>query len=383
MKSTIQKLYLSNFLVGLVFWYGIEKLFLSSIGLNALQIGIGASTIALFTLVFDVPSGFLADKWSRKGTLIIAFLALATGSMIIGFGSSFSTFIIGYLFYGLYIVGTSGTYQAIMYDSLHEEGRSSEYSKVMGKAYAMFLVGAGVANIMSGLIAQGIGYRWPYFLSIIPAILNVVLVLTIVEPKFHKLEQKEKIFKDSRQVMRSILTIPIIRAIIGVLAGLTIVELFKTDFSQLLMLRYSSSPIFLGIFWALFAFAWATGGYIAHKLKGKLDMLLLLTALPLLGLMMVDRVWALGFFLVQSVAYAAFVNLAETTIQDSIPSRVRASVMSYVSFIYRLIALPAGILLGWQIRNYGVRSAVVLVSSVGIVVTALWFMLPKNQTSKT
>lgn len=37
MKMTrIHKLYISNFLTGLVFWYGIEKLFMRSIGIDAI-----------------------------------------------------------------------------------------------------------------------------------------------------------------------------------------------------------------------------------------------------------------------------------------------------------------------------------------------------------
>ncbi len=69
MKSQIPKIYLSNFLTGLVFWYGIEKLFMRSIGIDAVGVGIATAVFIGFNLIFDIPAGILADKWSRKGML--------------------------------------------------------------------------------------------------------------------------------------------------------------------------------------------------------------------------------------------------------------------------------------------------------------------------
>lgn len=378
MKTTVQKLYLSNFLVGLVFWYGIEKLYLSSIGINPVQIGIAAASLATFTLIFDIPSGLLADKWSRKKTLILAFIALACSSLFVGLGSSFMTFFIGYMFYGVYLVCTSGTYAALMYDSLHEEGRSDQYSKINGRAYAMLLVGAGVANIFSGFIAQSFGFRVPFVISVVPAILNIMLMMTITEPTFHKAEHREKIIKDAAIVAKSFIKVPLLRAIVGVLTGFTFVELFKTDFSQLLMLRYTSSAQVVGILWAIYAFVWGLGGVIAHKVKDKMSSLLFIAGLSTLLVALIDSFWALAIFMVQSVAYAAFINLAETQIQHATPSRVRASVMSIVGSLGRMVAIPGGVLLGWLIKEHGVRSAVWSVAIVAVFVTLIWFVAPKR-----
>ncbi len=382
MKTTVQKLYLSNFLVGLVFWYGIEKLFLSSIGINPAQIGIAAASLATFTLIFDIPSGLLADKWSRKKTLILAFIALACSSLFIGLGSSFTTFFIGYMFYGVYLVCTSGTYAALMYDALHEEGRSDQYSKINGRAYAMVLVGAGVANIFSGFIAHSFGFRVPFVISVVPAILNVMLMMTITEPTFHKAEHREKIIKDAAVVAKSFIKVPLLRAIVGVLTGFTFVELFKTDFSQLLMLRYTSSAQAVGILWAIYAFAWGLGGLIAHKVKNRMSLLLFIAGLSTLMVALIDSFWALAIFMVQSVAYAAFINLAETQIQHATPSRVRASVMSIVGSLGRMVAIPGGVLLGWLIEEHGIRSAVWSVAIVAVVVTLVWFVAPKRTVEK-
>src|SRR5688572_26689516 len=155
MKFTnVHKLYASNLLTGLVFWYGIEKLFMQSIGISAVGVGAVTAILIIFLVLFDIPSGLLADRWSRKGMLVISAIALGVCSFILGSSAGLLMYTIGTLFYGLYVVGTSGTYGAIMYDTLHEEGRANLYSKINGRAYGLFLIGAGIGNIAGGFLAH-------------------------------------------------------------------------------------------------------------------------------------------------------------------------------------------------------------------------------------
>ena len=191
--SQIQKLYLSNFLTGLVFWYGIEKLFMLSIGIDALGMSIAVAVLLLFILVFDIPSGILADKWSRKGVLIVSIIALSISSVILGVSNNLSVYIIGYLIYGIYVVSTSGTYAAITYDILHEEGRSKQYSKIIGRQYALFLLGTAIANLASGFISNNFSFQTTFFITVFVGFINILVILNIKEPKFHKLNKKEKI----------------------------------------------------------------------------------------------------------------------------------------------------------------------------------------------
>lgn len=79
--SQIQKIYISHVFTGLVFWYGIEKLFMRSIGISPFGIGLVTATTLTSSLVFDIPSGILADKWSRKGTLMLSAVFLAVCSL--------------------------------------------------------------------------------------------------------------------------------------------------------------------------------------------------------------------------------------------------------------------------------------------------------------
>jgi len=374
MKLTrIQKLYLSNFLTGLVFWYGIEKLFMKSIGIDAFGIGIATAFISIFNLILDIPAGILADKWSRKGMLVVSAVALVATALTLGTSHSLLQYIIGYAFYGINVVATSGTYQAIMYDSLREDGHADLYSKINGRAYALFLVGAGVANITSGFWAYHFGYRSTYFISIISCLMNVVVILSIREPAYHKPEQKEKVIKHLGAVSKEITRMKLLRTLAIVMTVLAVVEVFKIDFGQLYMLRYISQPQLIGLLWAAYAFTWALGSAIAHRLKAHLTPLVVATVLPLVFMAFIDNAFSLILFMVQAVAAAALFNQIETRIQDSTPSTVRASVLSLLSVVGRMVSIPASFVLGWLFNAYGAFWALRFVAAVALAVLIFWF----------
>lgn len=371
--SQIHKIYISNFLTGLVFWYGIEKLFMSSIGIDAVGVGLATVVFTVFILLFDIPSGLLADKWSRKGVLIISALALGVSSIILGSSDSLTPYIIGELFYGVYVVATSGTYQAITYDSLHEEGRSHLYSKIMGRAYALFLAGAGMANIASGFLASHFSFRVTFFITVISCAINIVLMLTLREPTYHKPEKKERVLSQLHQVSRTLMSMQVLKVLVIIMSALAVVELFKSEFGQLYMLRYLTSPELLGIAWAVYAFAWAYGSFIAHYFRDRVHLLVILSTLPYIVMSCIDHWFSLILFMLQAIAGAALINQVETRVQENTPSSVRASVLSVVSALGRTIAVPASLLLGWIIRDFGSLWALRSVTVIAFMALLYWF----------
>lgn len=375
MPTNVKKIYISNFLVGLVFWYGIEKLFMQNIGINAVGIGIAGAVLLGFNLIFDIPSGVLADRWSRKGMLIVAAAAMAASSLVLGLSNDLTMYIVGYVLYGVYCVSTSGTFQAIMYDSLYEHGIANQYSKINGRAYALFLVGAGVANVASGFIATYAGFRTAFFMTVIPCLVNVLVIASIKEPTFHKAEQKEKITKHIASSIGALNKVMLLRGLAIIMTALAVVELFKSDYGQLYMLRYMSSPELLGILWAAYSFTWAFGSLVAHRLHAHLNVLVIATILPLVGMAFIDNWFSLVLFMIQSVATAALLNQIETRVQDITPSGVRASIISVLSSLGRLVSIPASIGLGWLIYARNIMWALYAVAVLGVCILGYWWWL--------
>lgn len=370
--TQIQKLYLSNFLTGLVFWYGIEKIFMTSIGIDAVGVGVVSAFTAAVTLLLQIPGGLLADKWSRKGTLIVSALALAVSSVILGLANGLPQYLIGTWFYCIFLVLTYGVYQAIVYDSLYDENRTHDYSKVWGRAYGLFLAGSGVANVFSGFISEATSFRAAFFLSVAPCILNAFVLLAAKEPKHHKKEQREKILPQLSVVGKGVMSDRFLRALVIVFTTTAVVEVFKLDFGQLYIMRYVSAPQGVGLLWAMFAFLWAAGSLVAHKLSTRLSPLIFVSLGALIVSAMFDNVLSLGVMGVNIMASAALVNQIETRIQDNTPSVIRASVLSALSVLGSVIAVPTGLFTGWVIREYSPFEGIQLMALLAVITLIYW-----------
>jgi MFS family permease len=346
---------------------------MTNIGITAAGVGIATAVFLAFNLIFDIPSGILADRWSRKGMLIVSALGLGLASIILGSSTGLPLYIIGEVFYGIYIVAMSGTYQALIYDTLHEERRADQYSKIAGKAFALFLLGTAIGNLASGFIVSNFGFRMAFFVSVISCLLNIVVILSIHEPKFHKSEQKEHAFLQLKEVSIRIMKINLVRVLTVVMSILTITELFKSEFGQLYILRYISEPQLIGILWAVYALTWSLGSLIAHRFRTRLNGLVVFTVAPFVIMSFVDSGFSIILFMVQAVASAMLMNQIETRIQEETPSSVRASALSVLSSVGRAISIPASFLIGWIIQTYDVLWAMKFMAVIGIAMLIFWF----------
>src|SRR4029453_18927292 len=71
-------------LQGLILWVPIEKLFMTQIGFDAASVGGVAAAYAGVCPLLEVPSGILADRWSRRWVMILGCLALVASSLLGG-----------------------------------------------------------------------------------------------------------------------------------------------------------------------------------------------------------------------------------------------------------------------------------------------------------
>ena len=114
-------LYVAAFFQGFVLWYTIEKLFMRSIGFDDAGIGIMVAGYSVVMLLIETPSGILADRWSRKGVLMVASVALAASSLVCGISDSIPFYLVGAGLWGIFFAFYSGTYDSMVYDTLLEE----------------------------------------------------------------------------------------------------------------------------------------------------------------------------------------------------------------------------------------------------------------------
>jgi len=106
-----------------------------------LQHGLGAGSVALILalwagsmLVFELPSGILADRWSRRKTLIAGMLAKAIGFACWLVWTTPAGFAVGFVFWGLQEAFVSGTSDAYLFGLLRRSDRADRFETVSARA---------------------------------------------------------------------------------------------------------------------------------------------------------------------------------------------------------------------------------------------------------
>src|SRR5262245_31985758 len=153
----------ASFFGGIALWVPVEKLFLAELGFTPQTVGIMAAAYAGVVPILEIPSGILADRWSRRGVLLLgnaaAFLSVLVGAI------SFDviTYVVAAMFLGVYFAMQSGTVDAIVYDAvLEEDGSSEAFERLMGRIRILesvaLVTGALAGGALAALTAPRVTY---------------------------------------------------------------------------------------------------------------------------------------------------------------------------------------------------------------------------------
>lgn len=357
LKSNITKLYVSYFLNGVVFFYGIEKIFYETIGIDAVGIAVVSVAYLATALLLDIPSGVLADRWSRKYIVMLSTSALIVSLVVLGFSENLIHYTIGAVIWGVYFILASGATEALTYDSLHELKRTNDYSKVLGREEGLLLVGIVLASVASGFIAEHVSLRATYFLSIIPAAIALLVQWTIKEPAFHKEIADTKFMDHLKAATRLLTSQAFMRNLSILLVAVMIVEEMTDEYGQVYFIQLGFTAVGVGILNALFAGSAAVGQFVAHQIHHFSKWLLPLMAVSFGLFAFLESTLGLAFFFLAVLLKNSIENLTVTHIQDSIPSPVRATVLSVLGFAGNITAVPIIVAFGFIAREYDVFTA--------------------------
>lgn len=367
-----------NFFVGFVFWYGIEKIFLSS------ELNIGATGIAaivtlytVLTLVLDVPASVIADRWGRKRMLIVAVVCFIIANIVLGASSTFLIYLLGTVFWAFFAVSYNGTYEAILFDSLKEQQREKKFQKIDAWSRLFFMVGIAISSMASGFLVDEFGLRSAYFLAVIPFIFALGTLLFIREPRVHHDDDvAEDVLKRGYiahllHAFKTVLKSPQLGLVAFGMIILAFIQTPMYEFNQYVYIELFSIPTLVGIFGGLSGVMLAVGFLIAIKRTFNPRILLLLVGLAIVIFALLANNVSLFFISFIMVSIAIIENGLQTQLQHATSSRTRASVTSAVLFAGNVLIVPFVIFFSLVAENnsiwlaYLIEGGVVLALSIG------------------
>ena len=325
----------------------IIVLFFESKGLSLTQIMILQGTYSLFVALFEIPSGFFADIYGRKNSLVIGSIFLFLGYVIFSFFSGFNEFLFAEILLGIGGSLISGADSAILYDTLLEIKEEDEYTKIEGRTYAIGNFSEGIAGVLGGFLAMT-SINMPVYIQTIVMFLSIPIAMTLVEPKSsYKLAKSFSsiitVVKDTFIYQRKL------RWYIVYSSSMGIATLSIAWFVQPFLMEIDTPIIYYGIIWAFLNFTAGITSYYSylfnnHNLLTYIS-LIMITSLILLGfnISYFGLIFIILIYLLRGVITPKLRHL----ININSTSERRATVLSLRSFVIRISFAVIAPILGY------------------------------------
>jgi DHA3 family tetracycline resistance protein-like MFS transporter len=347
-----------------------------NVGLDPLQLVLVGPTLELSVLLFEIPTGVVADIYSRRLSIIVGFFIMGAGFLIEGLFPAFVAVILSQIVWGIGYTFTSGATSAWIADERGTDGLTRVYlrSGQVGQV-------GGLAGILLGTLLGMLAINLPIILGGLGLMsIGLFLLLAMPETGFHPTPAAEReswrqLFSTLRAGLRLVRGRRMLVAIMGI--GL-FVGLYSEGYDRLWtahLLHNFTFPavggwqpvVWFGILSAAGALLSITvSELLVRRVSGGSGRRLAGTVLAFSG----ARVLALlGFAFAGSFATAAALVLGigvlrgaleplyNAWINQHIDSNVRATVLSMAGQVDAFGQIAGGPVVGWVGSTISIRAA--------------------------
>jgi len=380
----------SSFVWGLLFWlmstvfmiYQIEV-----VQLDALQLVLVGTALELSAFLFEVPTGVVADTWSRKFSVITGYLITGVAFLIMGFVPTFGAFLIASFIWGIGWTFISGAHQAWLADEIGESKAAGTYLKAARVSNYGALLGIIIAVVLGS-----IALHWPLILSgVLFLVWGALLVRLMPETGFEPDRSGAsepgifQTFQSGVKVVRGSATL-ILLVLVGVVFGafsegydrLSIAHLLRnfpfaevTGFTPVIVFGLLGAlGVLLSLGVVMLAERWVDTDS-ARQVARALSVITLLIVTCVLVFAWSGNLWvAIGMYVVMQPLRGLVEPLTMAWFNRNLPSSSRATVISMHSQADALGQIAGGPGVGLIGRECGLRLAI---ATAGLLLLpALW-----------
>ena len=350
-------------------------------GVTLEQIAIIGSITAIVQFIMEIPSGYFADRFGHKKTLVLGASLCALSVLPYIFSPSFFGGLIASAgFFGGYSF-TSGTIQAFIHETLLSLGKDQDYSRIMGHGQSFGLLG-NVLLVSLVPLTYSIHPKLPFIIGFLCLLIALFIVLSFVEPEATYPVKEEGYHKGTikkiRQMSREIpfLRIFLTFLIFGIVSGsFDNVGLFRE-----VTFRDVGIPVqifgFLVAFGSLLA---AIGGRFIHHLKRlspnkfyAFDAAYLVLACIFVGMTQNPIVLVVAFALFPAYGRTRDIIFESQVFEEFPHSKFKATLISIMNFFGLINSIWIPLLLGFLVGHFRLSGGYVFFgATIGIIILPL------------
>ncbi len=391
-RRTLVTYLLFHFFQDFALVYPVYLIYFQQVGLSYLQLSWLLAIWGVAVLFMEVPSGIIADLWSRKWSLVMGMLLKGAGFLMWIVRPDFTGFALGFILWGLQEAICTGTTEALLFDTLKDSGDESRFVEISGKGVFFGRLGVVLSVLLGGWVFS----RNPAAVMAVSAISMVVAaacaaLLAEPLPASGAVLHKPRLQVQLHAILESVRAAGAVKGMLPLVlfGSLSIVVYGVLDEYDFLFARHYGVPVALVGVWGAGRFILeGLGAGLAHSLErilglqspvrlaGGMTAAGVLLGVGVLSGSRVLLVFYFGFFIMMAAAEVVF----QGWVQHRVESAGRATISSLVSFVYEAFGLGLVLLAGPVAESLGLTGLFVfgaLVVTVASVFFALSFFIAR------
>jgi len=348
-------------------------------GLSMAQVLQTQALFAAIVAACEVPSGYLADLWGRKNTIVLGALICLIAFSWLTQADSFIDYLFYELLMGIGISLHSGADLALVYDTQNELNQiSSKFQRDSGKHVSRLTtiegIGGAVAAIFASVVSQWSldGILWAQ-LSISAMALLCASRLTETPRKRAQGSHRE----NAGQLRRELIEDPLVLWTAAAIVALSLSALFSFWLYQKYWQIQQIPVTWFGYVWAVHCVLRSISAHYAttvERILGPRKLIMLVACLPILGFlgMGLFNGWlGLAFCLAFPIGRGLSLVVFYQALNRRLSTEFRTTVNSLVSLGIRGVFIVTGPLLGFLVDFQGVQFSLLALGAIFIPIYAL------------
>jgi len=370
--------------------------FVKDVGLSPLQMVLVGTVLEIACFTFEIPTGIVADLYSRRLSVTIGFALIGAGLLLQGLIPAFLAVLAAQVLWGMGYTFTSGADRAWITDEIGED----QVAKVFVRAQQINLAGKIAGTVLAGLLGL-VSLSLPMKLAGIGVILlALALAVLMREENFHPTPKAERetfrnmadTFKHglavarSRPVVRTLVLISLISGLsseafdrlwsVKILTDFTFPTVFGTSDPAVWFTVFSLVGTLLSLATSLVVNRVSPERMSAAHPNGLLALLSGFQVAGVIGFALAGHLWpALVAMWIGSIAGTIAYPVESAWLNRNVESRSRATVISMVSQSNAIGQVIGGPPLGALAGRTSLRTALVVSGLILTPIPALYLRL--------
>lgn len=365
----------------------IIVIYWQSHGLSIKDIFVLQVIFSIALVVFEIPTGYLADIYGKRKSVIGGSIAGSVGFLIYYLFPSYLGFATAEIVLALGTGLMSGARDALLHETLQEYKQEALYTRFEGRMFALGNLSEAIAAISAGIIATLVNIETVLLIQCLVIALTIPLSLSLKEVYIEHEFKTPTLLKIIKGNFKENKRLRYLNIYAGGLSAATLVMVW---FAQPHWKLLGVDVLYFGYIWAGLNLLVGAGALLAHKATKRLSFRVLFGSMALAPICMYGLMAYVSTSLIALLVVPLFWMLRgisqpiiQSYVQRECSNNERATVLSINALVGRLIFSIFSPFVGWVADVWSFGTAFLMSGAIFGFITICSFGLLYSAMKKS